>query len=183
MSHIQRQLDVRASCSGFSGERESNRGYRVAGIDRRTFLALTAGAAILPSRHAAARPSMKVRRDPGCGCCEAWIGRVRAAGFQVVVVDSASMSAVKAELGVPVDLASCHTAEVGGYVVEGHIPALAIDRLLSLRPDARGLAAPGMPVGSPGMEVEGRAPDVYDVILFGAGSPRTFMRFRGEDVV
>jgi len=76
-------------------------------------------------------------------------------------------------------LAACHTAEVAGYVVEGHVPAGAIKRLLAERPDAKGLAVPGMPVGSPGMEVEGTAPETYEVMLFGPAGHRPFARYRG----
>ena len=89
------------------------------------------------------------------------------------------LDALKAKLGVPRALASCHTAQVGGYVIEGHVPAGAIKRLLTEKPKGIGLAVPGMPVGSPGMEVEGAEPDTYDVVLFGAAERRTFARYRG----
>lgn len=121
-------------------------------------------------------PAMTVFRDPSCGCCHKWVEHIRADGFSVAVHDAASMKAVKARLGVPVELASCHTGEIGGYVIEGHVPAVAIRRLLTDRPQGRGLAVPGMPIGSPGME--GGAPEDYDVVLFGAGEPRVFGRFR-----
>jgi hypothetical protein len=91
------------------------------------------------------------------------------------------MRAVKAKLGVPPDLASCHTAEIDGYVVEGHVPASAIKRLISDKPQARGLAVPGMPVGSPGME--GGEPETYDVILFNADTRQTFGRYREDKAV
>jgi hypothetical protein len=86
---------------------------------------------------------------------------------------------LKVRLGVPQDLASCHTAEVGGYVIEGHVPAEAIKRLLAEKPQAKGLAVPGMPVGSPGMEVKGVEDEVYEVVLFGPSSQTTFARYRG----
>ena len=89
---------------------------------------------------------------------------------------------MKVRLGVPRDLASCHTAQVGGYVVEGHVPAGALKRLLAERPQGTGLAVPGMPAGSPGMEVEGMEPDTYDVILFGQDRRSTFARYRGADL-
>lgn len=124
-------------------------------------------------------PQMTVSRDPSCGCCGAWVDHVRQAGFPVEVVESSELNGVKVRLGVPQTLSACHTGEVGGYVVEGHVPAGAIKRLLAERPQGRGLAVPGMPVGSPGMEVEGMEPDTYDVILFGPGQQRSFARFRG----
>ena len=125
-------------------------------------------------------PKVTVNKDPTCGCCTAWADHVRQAGFPVEVIEAPAMSRVKARLGVPQALASCHTAEVGGYVVEGHVPAPAIKRLLAEKPSARGLAVPGMPVGSPGMEVEGAAPDIYDVVLFGPAGQRSFARYRGD---
>jgi hypothetical protein len=137
-----------------------------------------AGAA--PAR-AADLPRMVVTKDPSCGCCRAWAEHVRAAGFPIEVVESASVARLKARLGVPQDLAGCHTAEVGGYVVEGHVPAAAIRRLLEERPAAIGLAVPGMPVGSPGMEVEGSPPETYEVVLFGPSGRRRFARYRGAE--
>lgn len=124
--------------------------------------------------------TMKVWKDPLCGCCSAWIEHVRAAGFKAEVIDSADMSRIKAKLGLPAKLASCHTAEVGPYVVEGHVPAEAIKRLLSEKSLSGGLAVPGMPVGAPGMEVPGIEPDVYEVISFGPAGERTFGRYRGH---
>jgi hypothetical protein len=94
------------------------------------------------------------------------------------------MAAVKSRLRVPEALGSCHTAQVGAYVLEGHVPAAALAKLLTEKPDAIGLAVPGMPTGSPGMEVAGAPPDTYDVILFaGDGSTKPFLRFRGADPV
>lgn len=124
-------------------------------------------------------PRMTVTKDPSCGCCGAWIDHVRAAGFPVEVIESPEVPRLKVRLGVPRDLASCHTAEVGGYVIEGHVPAAAIKRLLAERPQAKGLAVPGMPIGSPGMEVEGVEDDTYDVVLFGPGGRSIFTRYRG----
>jgi hypothetical protein len=95
------------------------------------------------------------------------------------MVETAELNRVKARLGVPPSLAACHTAEVAGYVVEGHVPAGAIKRLLAERPDAKGLAVPGMPIGSQGMEVEGAAPETYEVMLFGPAGQRPFARYRG----
>jgi hypothetical protein len=125
-------------------------------------------------------PRMIVTRDPNCGCCAGWIAHVKAARFPVDVIEAADLAPLKAKLGVPESLAACHTAEVGGYVVEGHVPADAIKQLLAERPQAQGLAVPGMPIGSPGMEVAGTPPETYKVILFGATEQRVFGRYRGS---
>ncbi|ALA18088.1 MULTISPECIES: DUF411 domain-containing protein [Chelatococcus] len=151
-------------------------------IDRRGLLAGLAALAVvarLPAAAAEALPPVTVSRDPACGCCEAWVEHMRAAGFRVTVVETTAINRVKARLGVPQDLASCHTAEVAGYVLEGHVPADAVVRLLAERPVGTGLAVPGMPVGSPGMEVEGVAPDTYEVLLFGPAGQRAFARYEG----
>ena len=100
-----------------------------------------------------------VRKDPTCSCCTGWADHLRAEGFPVTEVATSDLKAVKTRLGVPTDLSGCHTAEVGGYAIEGHVPAVAIKRLLAERPVATGLAVPGMPAGSPGM---GGEPEVYD---------------------
>jgi hypothetical protein len=140
------------------------------------------GALLLPGR-AAAAPAMTVHKDPTCGCCEAWVDHVRSAGYDAWVIEVQTINAVKAKLGVPVGLRSCHTAEIDGYVLEGHVPAAAIARLLAERPKASGIAVPRMPIGSPGMEVEGRDVEAYEVVLFGEGEPRAFMRFRGATAI
>jgi len=108
---------------------------------------------------------MTVYKDPNCGCCAQWVTHVRKAGFTVTVQDTADMDSVKVSFGVPAPLQSCHTARVGRYSIEGHVPADLIQRLLKEAPEARGLAVPGMPVGSPGMEMGARK-DRYDVLLF-----------------
>jgi len=128
---------------------------------------------------AAGLPEVAVTKDPNCGCCGKWVTHLREAGFTVTVTEG-PVDPVKARLGVPRDLASCHTAQVGGYVVEGHVPAGAIKRLLTESPQGTGLAVPGMPVGSPGMEVEGMEPDTYEVVLFGAEGRITYARYRGR---
>jgi hypothetical protein len=150
-------------------------------ITRRSVLAaLGIAACTLPVR-ADPPPIIRVNKDPTCGCCTAWVEHLRRAGFTVEVTETAQMNTVKARLGVPRDLASCHTAEVAGYVVEGHVPAAEVRRLLAERPKAIGLAVPGMPVGSPGMEVSGREPDFYEVILFGAEGRSSFARYVGDE--
>jgi hypothetical protein len=103
---------------------------------------------------------------------------MRSAGFPVEVIETHEINRVKVRLGVPQALASCHTAEVDGYVLEGHVPAAQVKRLLTERPQAMGLAVPGMPMGSPGMEMDGMA-DTYEVVLFGPAGRRTFARYEG----
>lgn len=132
-----------------------------------------------PSLAAEALPKMTVTRDPNCGCCGNWAAHVKAAGFPVEVVELADVMPLKARLGVPEALMSCHTAEIGGYVVEGHVPAEAIKRLLAERPQAKGIAVAGMPIGSPGMEVPGQPPQTYEIVIFSAGRQHVFARYRG----
>lgn len=116
----------------------------------------------------AAPPKMLVEvwKDPNCGCCKDWVSHLEASGFAVKVNDSGN-SAMRAKLGMPQKLGSCHTALVGGYAVEGHVPAADIRKLLKDKPRAIGLTVPGMPVGSPGMDgkVYGDRRDPYDVLL------------------
>jgi len=106
-----------------------------------------------------------VHHDPNCGCCGKWIEHMEQHGFAVESVLETDMNAVKRELGVPENLPSCHTATVAGYVIEGHVPAADVKKLLEERPDARGLSVPGMPLGSPGMEYDNQR-HAYDVVLF-----------------
>jgi hypothetical protein len=147
---------------------------------RRTAFVLMAGAASLPMAYTLAAEDhvITVHKDPNCGCCNGWVSHLREAGFTVRTVDTAELDAVKARLGVPADLAACHTAQVAGYLVEGHVPAAAVKRFLSEKPNASGLAVPGMPVGSPGME--GGNPQPYEVVLFGPAGRRPYMRFLGN---
>lgn len=98
-----------------------------------------------------AAPSVTVYKSPSCGCCEEWVEYLRREGFQVKAIDQPDHSAVKRRLGVAPELSSCHTALVDGYVIEGHVPAAPIRRLLTERPQTRGLTVPGMPLNSPGM--------------------------------
>jgi hypothetical protein len=118
---------------------------------------------------AAEDPVITFHNDPNCGCCTGWIRHLQTA--TVKTIDTAKLDAVKTRLGVPSDLAACHTAQVASYIVEGHVPAAALKRFLTEKPSAAGLAVPGMPIGSPGME--GGAPEPYDVILFGPAGRRT----------
>ena len=124
-----------------------------------------------------------VTKDPTCGCCGGWVDHLRASGFTAEVIESSEINRVKVRLGVPQDLASCHTAEIGGYVIEGHVPADAIKRLLAEKPAGKGLAVAGMPMGSPGMEMEGMAPETYEVVLFGPAGHRVFARYSGAQAL
>ncbi len=113
---------------------------------------------------AGAATTITVYKSPTCGCCKKWVDHLREHGFEVVTHDTDEIGQVKAASGVPGELASCHTAIVDDYVIEGHVPADAIRRLLEERPQVAGLAVPGMPMGSPGME--GSYEDRYDVLAF-----------------
>ena len=127
---------------------------------------LASTAAMAPSLMAQTRPQVEVWKDPDCGCCKDWVSHLEANGFQVKVNDSGNTQA-RTRLGIPEKLGSCHTAQVGGYALEGHVPARDIQRLLKERPKAVGLAVPGMPVGSPGMDgaVYGGRKDAFNVVL------------------
>lgn len=118
-----------------------------------------------PAGAETSRPEMTVYHDPNCGCCGKWVEHMRANGFDVETVATRDMNSIKLDLGVPRDLPSCHTAVVGDYVIEGHVPADDVKRLLAEQPDTAGLSVPGMPLGSPGMEMGDRRM-AYDVIRF-----------------
>ncbi|WP_152048862.1 DUF411 domain-containing protein [Aureimonas psammosilenae] len=119
---------------------------------------------------------MHVFKSPECGCCGAWVEIARKHGFEVTVEDREDMAGLKRLLGVSETVESYHTAKVGGYVVEGHVPMEAVDRLLTGRPQVAGIAAPGMPAGSPGM---GDDPDArFDVLSFGKASQATAVFYR-----
>jgi hypothetical protein len=128
----------------------------------------------LPRTSAGAQPPLEVavRRDPGCSCCEAWTERLKAAGFTVTMSDDPARDQFRAKLGVPADLYGCHTAIIGSYVIEGHVPPADILRLLGESSPAMGLSVPGMPAGSPGMET-GAASDKYDVLVFKSDGSRS----------
>jgi hypothetical protein len=118
---------------------------------------------------------MLVYKDPGCGCCEKWVGLMRASGFAVSVRDTTEMDPIKRRYQVGPALASCHTAIVSGYVIEGHVPADLIQKLLRDKPRVAGLAVPGMVTGSPGME--GPNPQPYQILAFdAAGKPSVYAR-------
>ena len=152
-------------------------------MHRRAFLAGAAATPILvtPLLATTARadaPVVSVAKTPTCGCCGDWVDHMRAAGFEVEVQDVAdeTLAGLKQRLGLAPDQTSCHTAQVEGYVVEGHVPAEDVRRLLAERPEARGLAVPGMPAGSPGMEM-GDMRDPFDTLLIGTdGTAAVFAR-------
>lgn len=108
-------------------------------------------------------PTITVHKTPTCGCCAVWVEHLRSAGMSVVVRDHDDLGPIKQRLGIPYGKGSCHTAEVAGYFVEGHVPAVDIRRMLTEKPKIKGLVLPGMPLGSPGMEVPGRPIDPYTV--------------------
>jgi hypothetical protein len=125
------------------------------------------GTARAPGAQAAANALLAVvYKTPTCGCCAKWVDHLRGAGYEVEIHDVEQVEPQKAAWGVPANLASCHTAKIGGYVFEGHVPADVIARVIREKPQIAGLAVPGMPMGSPGME--GPYKDNYDIIAFGA---------------
>ena len=131
----------------------------------RSYLSLLLTALLLSTAGAGDAPVIKVYKTPTCGCCVKWIDHLEQAGFNVESETLSNVDSVKAANAVPPRLASCHTALVDGYVIEGHVPADIISRLLDEKPDIAGVAVPGMPVGSPGMEMGARK-DPYQVISF-----------------
>ena len=155
-------------------------------MDRRSFVRSALGAsavlAALPRFAAAARtaplPPMTVYKSASCGCCHNWVEHARNSGFTVKTIDTEELPSVKRDLGVPASLQSCHTVVVGNYLIEGHVPAADVKRMLTEKPAIRGIAVPGMPVGAPGMEqgpVSGY--QKYDVIAFTAqGRTSVFAR-------
>lgn len=132
-------------------------------------LALTPLSAIAK---AASRPTINAYRNPGCGCCEKWAEMLKSAGFEVTMEDAPDLSSRRVAAGVPDELAGCHTALMGDYVIEGHVPLQEIERMLAEKPAIRGIAVPGMPMGSPGMEM-GETRDAYDVVAFAADGTRS----------
>lgn len=117
--------------------------------------------------------AIEVMKSAYCGCCAHWVEYLKTRGFEVKVTDTDAMKSIKDSLGVPEQLRSCHTAKVGKYVVEGHVPAEDIERLLKEQPDAIGIAVAGMPMGAPGME-HGSHKEAYQTILFTAKGTRVF---------
>jgi hypothetical protein len=121
-------------------------------------------ALLTPAAWAAdALPTVEVYKSPTCGCCVKWVEHMKANGFKVVTHEMNDVTPHKQRLGVPVGMGSCHTAEVGGYLVEGHVPADDVKRLLAEKPKAKGLVSPGMPQSAPGMDMPGKQP--YEIFL------------------
>ncbi len=136
-------------------------------------LGLLLGTAMLSTGALAEDPKIMVYKSPTCGCCTKWVSHLEENGFEVETTDLKDLRLIKSMSGIKPEQASCHTAKVGDYVIEGHVPAADIKRLLTERPDARGLTVPGMPKGSPGMEVP--RPSHYQVLLLGKdGSTELF---------
>ena len=132
--------------------------------------------AAAPTMTPVAKPTITVYKDPNCGCCRNWIAHLIKNGYRVDAKDTPDMDQIKTTLGVPTALHSCHTAIVAGYLIEGHVPAADIDRLLATKPKVKGLAVPGMPTGSPGME--GGAKQHYQVMAFDrTGKASVFARY------
>jgi hypothetical protein len=124
-------------------------------------------AAVSAHGHEHAAPvAVTVYKNASCGCCKTWVEHLRKEGFKVTAKDVDDLASIKTKLGVPPSLGSCHTAIVGAYVIEGHVPAADIQRLLSEKPKVAGLGVPGMPIGSPGMEVPGMPAEKYTVMAF-----------------
>lgn len=146
-------------------------------MKRRTLLQAGLASLLLPLvARAGTKLSVEVYKNPGCGCCKDWIAHLQQNGFSVIAHDVTDTAPYRARYGVPKDLASCHTGVIEGYALEGHVPASEIRRMLAERPQARGLSVPGMPVGTPGMEVEGTRRDAFDVVLFADDGSRKIYR-------
>ncbi len=125
-----------------------------------------------PSSQAAGLPAISAYRNPGCGCCEKWAEQVKQAGFAITMEDDPTLDARRAKLGVPADLAGCHTAVLGNYVIEGHVPPEDIVTFLAAKSAALGLSVPGMPMGSPGMETNA-VPAKFDTLIFSLDGTRS----------
>ncbi|HEX3533595.1 MAG TPA: DUF411 domain-containing protein [Gemmatimonadaceae bacterium] len=139
-------------------------------------LTLTTGAVTPSSDTAPKQTTITVYKDPSCGCCKNWIEHLKKHGYAVDAKDTPDMAAVKRTLGVPGALTACHTAVVNGYLIEGHVPATDIARLLKEKPKVAGLAVPGMPMGSPGME--GPRQQHYQVLSFDkSGKTKVFASY------
>lgn len=146
----------------------------------RTILRWIAGLACalaVASAIAAGLPEAVVYKSPTCGCCGSWVDHMKASGFKVKVIEQDDVTPVKQRYGVPDHLASCHTALIGGYVVEGHVPASTVKRMLKEKPSAVGVSVPGMPIGAPGMP--GPNPESFSTQIFDErGRARVYETFR-----
>lgn len=141
---------------------------------RRKILAVAAPLALLACAQSASAAVLMVTKTASCGCCKKWVEHMKKAGFTLRVQDVEDVTPTARRLGVPDKLRSCHTSAIGGYAIEGHVPAADVKRLLAQRPKAAGIAVPGMVMGSPGME-HGDHKEPYKTILFDkAGKTRVF---------
>ena len=146
-------------------------------LTRRNFIASIALMAFAPLARASTGEPV-FYRSPGCGCCHAWTERMAEAGLPVLMEDSEDLAGLSQRLGIPAGLEGCHVGEIDGYVISGHVPPEDIRRLLAEKPAARGLLVPGMPAGSPGMEMDG-ASDRFDVLLLAKDGTTTVYATHG----
>jgi hypothetical protein len=153
-------------------------------ITRRGALLGSAAWAACKPLGAAEPVPISVTKEASCECCDGWAKHLRDNGFAVTVTESTELNKLKSTLGIPADLRSCHTGQVGKYVLEGHVPAAAVRHMLKEKPEhVIGLAVPGMPVGSPGMEIQGVPPEMYAVIIFGPSGRREWAKFKGAAAI
>jgi hypothetical protein len=145
-----------------------------------SFLLAVALSGCSPTTAEPSLPGVTVHKSATRGCCQLWADRLRGAGFTVEVRNEDNLNDVKQRVGIPYGMGSCHTAEVAGYFVEGHVPIEDVQRLLRERPDAKGLTVPGMPAGSPGMEVPSGQVQPYDVLLVGRDGSTTVFSHHGS---
>ncbi|HWJ95728.1 MAG TPA: DUF411 domain-containing protein [Telluria sp.] len=148
-------------------------------ISRTLSRLVTAAMFALPLAAVAATPVVEVYKSATCGCCKEWIKHLEANGFKVNAHDVDNPSDYREKFGIPTNMGSCHTATVNGYALEGHVPAADVKRLLATKPKAKGLAVPGMPMGSPGME-QGPRKDAFDVMLVQDGGKATVYKHYGQ---
>lgn len=148
-------------------------------VSRRVLLGAALGAAATTAcaQTPRATPELVVYKSPTCGCCTAWVNHMRAAGFRARIQEQSDLAPIRQAQGIPDALAACHTALIGGYALEGHVPAQDVRRLLTERPRAIGLAVPAMPLGSPGMEMpDGRKQPFETLLMLRGGGSRVFAR-------
>jgi hypothetical protein len=138
-------------------------------MNRRAFVAQTAGFALLAGWRTGPATAITVYKSASCGCCAKWVDHLKENGFAPAVHDEGDMDAIKDDLGVPKELRSCHTALLDRYLIEGHVPAADLRRLLAERPAVAGLAVPGMPKSTPGMAMPGEPHEAYEVVSFARG--------------
>lgn len=147
-------------------DNEGNIMQRRTVLQAAVLMALAPLTSVVAKAGAVDKPHITVYKTPSCGCCHEWVAHLEQNGFAVEAHDVPGTGPYRERFGVPRGLAGCHTGVIDGYAIEGHVPAAEIKRLIVERPKARGLAVPGMPIGSPGMEVEGTRRDAFDVVLF-----------------